>query len=415
MAQSPFTGSGLEPELFPIVVHSHLSWDWVWQRPQQFVVRLARRHPVLFVETHVTDSKLPAPRAAISKAPEPNVYILQVLFPPDRFHDGDYVDQERLRLVKEAIEVFVPQFQQPVQWFYDPMAVTAFLGKMDELAIVYDCMDELSKFAFAPPCIGERERRLLAAADVVFTGGRRLFEAKSPYNSNTHFYGCGVDVGHFAQAYGDDLRVAEDVAHLSAPRLGYIGVVDERLDYDLIDWIARERPAWQILMVGPSIKVDESVLPRRTNIHWLGGRPYERLPAYAKAFDICLMPFALNESTEFINPTKALEYMATRRPVVSTPVADVVSNFGSVAHIANGREAFLAACDHALRQQDDERLERGLQMARAQTWDQIVDQLEAHVLAAVTSRPPSVSTEGYTANSANGHKRTSGIKRLIDV
>src|SRR6266481_6093015 len=233
---------------YPIVVHCHLCWDWVWQRPQQFISRLSECHKILFVETVAPAPDLARPLARYRIAQNfRNVTILTRQFPSWRWHDGKYVDAERRRIVQEFIAgPAAGQFEDPVQWFYDPMAVPAFGGKMDEVLTVYDCMDELSKFRCAPPEIVEREGELLKRADVVFTGGRKLFEAKSEHNDNCHFYGCGVDCEHFGKARAEETTVPADLATISAPAagrpgrkvLGYFGVVDERMDYELIARLA---------------------------------------------------------------------------------------------------------------------------------------------------------------------------------
>src|SRR6185369_8619728 len=195
-----------------------------------------------------------------------------------------------------------------------------------------------------PPAIVEREARLLKVADVVFTGGRKLFESKSQHHSNCHFYGCGVDIDHFGKARLPETPIPDDVGQLRKPILGFFGVVDERMDYELVAKLADANPNSSVVIIGPAIKVEEASLPKRPNLHWLGGRDYAQLPSYCKAFDVCLMPFALNEATEYINPTKALEYMATGRNIVSTPVADVVRNFGSVVRIAHTHDEFIRSC-----------------------------------------------------------------------
>jgi len=268
-----------------------------------------------------------------------------------------------------------------VQWFYDPMAVPAFLGQVDEIGTVYDCMDELSKFRGAPPQIKTRERRLLAEANVVFAGGRKLWQSKKLLNENCHFYGCGVDVAHFAKARNAATKIPGDIASLGKPILGYFGVVDERMDYDLVVKLADANPHWAIVMVGPITKVDR--VPQRSNLHWLGQKNYLELPAYCRAFDVCLMPFALNESTEFINPTKALEYMATGKPIVSSAVADVVTNFGTVVKIATTHEEFIALCQEAIKTPDAEATAAGLKQAAAHSWNSIVAQLEKHIAHAL--------------------------------
>ncbi len=365
----------------PLIVHSHLCWDWVWQRPQQFVSRLSQRHPTLFIETWAPAADLAAPLARFKTLEKfPNLTCLQLQFPSWCWNDGEHIDRERRRIVKDFLAgPAAGRFDRPVQWFYDPMTVPAFLGQMDERGNVYDCMDELSKFAFAPPQLLERESLLLEKADVVFTGGRKLFHSKSRFNDNCHFYGCGVEATHFARAQHRETVVPPELAALPKPVFGYFGVIDERIDYELLAGLAAANPKASVAMVGPVIKVDEHQLPRRPNLHWLGKREYQDLPALCKGFDVCLMPFALNEATEFINPTKALEYMATGKPIISTAVPDVISNFGSVVQVANSRAEFLDLCQEAARAPDPESIERGLQMAAANSWDSIVARLEIHL------------------------------------
>jgi glycosyltransferase involved in cell wall biosynthesis len=364
---------------YPIIVHCHLCWDWVWQRPQQFLSRLSARHKILFVETVAPDPQLSSPMARFwTAANYPNVTILRLQFPAWRWSDSAFVDRERRRLVKEFIAgAGAGEFENALQWFYDPMAVPAFLGQMDEVAVVYDCMDELSKFRGAPPQIRTRERKLLAQADVVFAGGRKLWESKKLQNENCHFYGCGVDVAHFGKARDPETKIPEDIASLPKPILGYFGVVDERMDYDLLVKLAEANPDWSIAMVGPTMKVEK--VPQRPNLHWLGQKNYTELPAYCKAFNVCMMPFALNEATEFINPTKALEYMATGKPIVSSAVADVVTNFGSVVKIAKTHDEFISLCRQAIESPEQEAIEAGLKQAGENSWDSIVARLENHV------------------------------------
>jgi len=314
------------------------------------------------------------------------------------------VDGERRRLVQEFLAgPGAGQFDNPVQWFYDPMAVTAFAGHLGERLLVYDCMDELSKFRGAPPELVERERLLLAQAQVVFTGGRRLFEAKSQLHHNCHFYGCGVDAFHFARARAADTSIPSDLVALGDSVLGYFGVIDERMDYELVTRLADANPKWSVVMLGPTTKVDGNGLPRRPNLHWLGPRSYAELPSYCRGFDVCLMPFALNEATAFINPTKALEYMASGKPIVSTAVPDVVHNFGSVVKIANSPEDFVAQCRRSLVQPDYGAIARGLKMAGENSWDSIVERLEEHVEEALhaahgdSKTPSSDPTQGQLA------------------
>jgi glycosyltransferase involved in cell wall biosynthesis len=256
---------------------------------------------------------------------------------------------------------------------------------MNERAIVYDCMDELSLFRGAPSEMVRRERELLAVADVVFAGGPKIWRAKRELNANCFSFGCGVDAKHFARARDPLLPLPKNLARMPAPVYGYIGVVDERLDYDLVAALADESDG-SVVMVGPWTKVDSASFPLRKNLHWLGGRDYADLPAYAKGFDVCLMPFALNEATQFINPTKALEYMATGKPIVSTAIEDVVDQFSHVVSIAVTPADFIAQAERAALRPDRERLERGLRLVRRNSWESIVRRLEKHIEDVLASK-----------------------------
>jgi glycosyltransferase involved in cell wall biosynthesis len=313
--------------------------------------------------------------------------------PGARWADGAWVDKERRRLVQEVLAGPLGfRYREPVQWFYDPMAVTAFAGHMNERAIVFDCMDQLSQFRHAPKELIRRERELLAIADVVFAGGPKIGKDKIKYNANTHSYGCGVDVTHFGKARLKRTRVPADIANLPGPVFGFFGVVDERMDYDLIAKLADSQPGGSVVVIGPVTKVDPATLPQRPNLHWLGGRDYQQLPAYVRGFDVCLMPFAINEHTEFINPTKALEYMATGRPIVSTAIEDVVLQFSDVVKIADSHEAFLAYCGQAAAAPDTAAVKRGLALAKRNSWDSIVAAMKEHIEDAMAAKLPAAAS-----------------------
>jgi glycosyltransferase involved in cell wall biosynthesis len=367
-------------EPIPIIALSHLGWDWVWQRPQQFLSRFARRHRVLFVETYRSDVN--STRIEL-RTPEghPNVTVLQTLIPSARWDDAGFVDAERRRALQDALAHDLRgRFERPLLWFYDPMAVTAFAGRLRERAIVYDCMDELSQFKDAPAALIDRERALLAVADVVFCGGQKMRKKRLPLNPNTHFFGTGVDVEHFGAALSDKLPLAPEIAALgAAPVLGYFGVIDERIDYELLARLADARDDWHVVMVGPTAKVDPADFPRRRNLHFIGGRPYAQLPALTKGFSVALMPFALNPATEYINPTKALEYMAAGRPIVSTAIDEVSLNFGNVVRVARSPGAFIELCQKETAAPSKSRIARGRKLAAANTWEAIIAQMETHI------------------------------------
>ena len=296
------------------------------------------------------------------------------------------VIRELLRRELAADGALGERFAQPIQWFYTPMPAPAMIGAFGERAVVYDCMDELSKFRFAPAALVDRERYLMAQADVVFAGGYKLSRSKAKYHHNVHFFGCGVDVAHFATARSADVEVPREIASLPRPVVGYYGVIDERIDYDLLRTLAASLTDVELVMVGPVVKVDPAELPQADHIHWLGQRQYAELPAHVKGFDVCLMPFALNEATEYINPTKTLEYMAAGKPIVSTAVSDVVHNFTPVVAVACSAEEFVDEVRAAIERPNAELIARGLEQARANSWESIVSRMERIIRDAMRTR-----------------------------
>ena len=384
----------------PIVAFCHLSWSWVWQRPQQFLSRLSKTHPVLFVETYA--SPIETATVKLKHQPNyPNVIVAEVHLPESRWGDGSFIDQQRRYAVQTILEDELRgRFDHPILWFNDPMSVTAFAGQLRERLIVYDCMDELSQFKGAPPELLDREETLLRKADVVFCGGRKMREKRLPLNANTHFYGTGVDVAHFGSARTKELAVSSDLAGLKGPVLGYFGVIDERIDYELLAKLADARSDWHIVMVGPTAKVDPKDFPQRKNLHWIGGRSYADLPSLTKGFAACLMPFAINAATEYINPTKALEYMASGRPVISTAINEVKSNFAAVARIAQTHNEFINACIREVETPSLSRIQTGLKLAAENTWEAIAAKMERHMLEADHSRRSAAAKAAHAANAS---------------
>jgi glycosyltransferase involved in cell wall biosynthesis len=386
----------------PIVVQSHLRWDFVWQRPQQLLSRFSEQHRVLFIEEPLFLDDVCTPRLDLSR-PLPQVHRAVPVLPAtlrDRYDESIATVRDLVRGEMAAGGALAGLFDRPVQWFYTPMPAPAMVGAFDECAVVYDCMDELSKFRFAPTALVDRERLLLASADVVFTGGYRLSQSKKKLHGNVHFFGCGVDVAHFATARSDDLAVPQSIASLGKPVIGYYGVIDERIDYELLARVSAAFPDAALVMVGPVVKVDPRELPQAPNIHWLGQRGYDELPAYVKGFDVCLMPFALNEATEYINPTKTLEYMAAGKPIVSTAISDVKHHFVPVVEIGETPAAFVDAVRRALQAPDAERIALGLEEARNSTWDRVVSRMGRIVREAVRAREARTSRTAWTSQPA---------------
>jgi glycosyltransferase involved in cell wall biosynthesis len=336
--------SSRDSERPTLICFSHLRWNFVFQRPQHLMSRFAEDMPVVYWEEPVDIDAHEAPYLQISEAEGfPNVRVVVPHMP-----QGLSADQRDASL-KGLLDGFVSTFNGPlIAWYYTPMMLP-FSRHLDASVLVYDCMDELSKFRFAPEGLLELEQELIDKADLVFTGGSSLFEAKKDRHDSVHLFASSVDRAHFGKAR-TAIEDPADQAELLHPRLGFFGVLDERFDIALLDQVAEMRPDWSFVMVGPVVKIAPEDLPRRPNIHYLGPKTYAQLPAYLAGWDVALMPFAMNESTQFISPTKTPEYLAGGKPVVSTPVKDVVRHYGQLqgVQIAGDAEAFVAACETAL-------------------------------------------------------------------
>jgi glycosyltransferase involved in cell wall biosynthesis len=338
-ATRPVTGLAPKPD---VVCLSHLRWDFVYQRPQHLMSRFARDHRVFFFEEpEFHDS--PA-RLDISERPG-GVRVAVPRLPHGL--SAEQVEAAQRDLLQGLLADH--GIADYILWYYTPMAL-GFSHGLEPSAVVYDCMDELSLFRGAPPSLLDRERRLLELADLVFTGGQSLYEAKRERHSAVHAFPSSIDSEHFGRARRPVAPEPADQAAIPHPRLGYVGVIDERIDLDLLAAAAEARPDWQWVMIGPVVKIDPESLPRRSNIHYLGMKSYDELPSYLAGWDAALMPFARNESTRFISPTKTPEYLAGGRPVVSTPIRDVVRPYGELelVEIAEDPESFVAAAERAM-------------------------------------------------------------------
>jgi UDP-galactopyranose mutase len=335
-------GAALATNSCAILCFSHLRWGFVFQRPQHLMARFAKTQPVIYWEEPVFRPGI-APLLDIRTCERTGVRVATPQLPEGM------TDRQRDIALGRLLDTLANSLgSPPIRWYYTPMML-AFSRHIDARAVVYDCMDELSAFKFADPALLEREKELFAAADIVFTGGRSLYEAKRERHRSVHCFPSSVDMAHFAKARSEPPAPA-DQQNLTGPVLGYFGVIDERIDLALIAGIAEARPDWTLAMVGPVVKIDEGDLPRLPNIHWLGGKSYDDLPAYLAGWDVALMPFAVNEATRFISPTKTPEYLAGGKPVVSTEIADVVSDYGDCPRvlIAGDVDGFVAAIDAAL-------------------------------------------------------------------
>lgn len=337
----PFAPDSDKPTL---LCFSHLRWDFVFQRPQHLMSRFAESMTVVFWEEPMEIGHRDTALLKVRSADDyPNVRIVTPHLP------AEMSEADRNAALSRLLDAYSTGLSRPrIAWYYTPMMLP-FSRHLDVSVTVYDAMDELSKFRFAPPKLLELEQELLERADLVFTGGTSLYQAKKHRHESVHLFPSSVDRKHFVKAR-HTLAEPQDQAEIRPPRFGFYGVLDERFDTDLLGKVADMRPDWSFVMIGPVVKISRDDLPKRPNIHYLGAKKYEQLPTYLSGWDVALMPFAMNESTQFISPTKTPEYLAGGKPVVSTPIRDVVRHYGHLegVGIAGDAERFIAECERML-------------------------------------------------------------------
>jgi glycosyltransferase involved in cell wall biosynthesis len=364
-----------------LVCFSHLRWDFVWQRPQHLLSRAAKHYQVVVVEEPLFKPNA-TPHMDVSTRPQGVTVAVPIL--PEGLDADDVILEQR-----ELVEALIGQDPQRsrVFWYYTPMAM-AFSSHLECDLCIYDNMDELSLFRGASRELLDLEAALFARADLVFTGGMSLYEAKRNRHRSVHAFPSSIDFDHFAKArtLGTD---PDDQAAIPRPRLGFFGVVDERMDVELVGEVAELRPDWQFVMLGPVVKIDPATLPRRANLHWLGSKHYNELPHYLSGWDVGFMPFALNEATRFISPTKTPEFLAAGVPVVSTPITDVVRPYGEKGLVEIGKtpleivrkaEALMARPKDAWLQKVDRHLAAG-------SWDKTWAAMHRMMLGVIEDAP----------------------------
>jgi glycosyltransferase involved in cell wall biosynthesis len=344
-----------------VICLSHLRWNFVFQRPQHLLTRCAREHRIFFVEEPLFEAGEPSLRVQTAG----DVTVVVPLLP-----EG-LSSEQCVQLQRTLLDDFIhaKDVRDYVLWYYTPMAL-GFTRHLSPAAVIYDCMDELSAFQGAPASLREHEAELMQRASLVLTGGRSLYEAKRHLHHNIHALPSSVDVDHFARAR-NIIADPPDQAGIPHPRLGFFGVIDERLDIGLVDGLAAARPDWHVMMIGPVVKIDPASLPRRPSIHYLGAKSYAELPGYLAGWDVALLPFARNQATRYISPTKTPEYLAAGKPVVSTSIRDVVRPYGErgLARIADEAPAFVEACAAAMAEDAHERVTAADAFLRQTSWD----------------------------------------------
>ena len=354
---------------------SHLPWHHVWQRPQQLMTRFATRCRVIYVDPP-DFAPHGAPLALMERLGMREVRVIRPEFPGTRLQEGDaeYDGYQRmwLELLPQVLDEAGPN---TILWIFSPMADFLVARARERVKLtVYDCMDDLASFRSGTEELRHREARLLQHVDLLFTGGYSMYEARKNLHPRAFCFPSGVGVEHYRSVRDPGTEEAPTIAGLPHPRLGYFGVLDERIDWAMIGDVAAQRPDWHWALVGPFAKVHPHELPQAPNIHYLGQQPYSALPSFLKGFDIATMPFALNEATRFISPTKTLEYLAGGKQVISSSVPDVAAFYKQIVYLADGTEAWIKEVERALDASPEEQAERS---ARAETmlaqssWDNI--------------------------------------------
>jgi UDP-galactopyranose mutase len=366
---------------------SHLRWNFVFQRPQHLLTRAARTREVMFFEEPLFR---PGIDPHLETHSTPGGVTVAVPMLPEGLDPSAIIAAQRALLDGLLADA---AGRPMVAWFYTPMALE-FADHLRPDLTVYDCMDELSAFRGAPPRMLELERALLARADLVFTGGRSLYEAKRGRHPRVSLFPSSIDAAHFAAARttaaNADMADPADQADIPRPRIGFFGVIDERMDTELVGALAAARPDWSFVMIGPVVKIDPAELPQLPNIHWLGSKTYTELPRYLAGWDAGFMPFARNESTRFISPTKTPEFLAGGLPVVSTPIVDVVRDWGpkgsgeaGLVEIAADPVAFAAALQKVLERPQAAWLKQVDRRLAQTSWDQTWAEMDGMIDAAM--------------------------------
>ena len=338
-----------------LICFSHLRWNFVYQRPQHLMSRFAKERRVFFFEEPVYDA--PSQYNEIFDDPKTGVCVVTPHITSDTVNVSD--------ALRHLLDMFMVSMniRTYFTWYYTPLSF-AFSDHLKPALLVYDCMDELSSFKFASPEIKVWEQQIFAKADIVFTGGMHLYEAKKKLHSNIFGVPSGIDVKHFTKAR-KSIKDPADQASIPHPRIGFYGVVDERFNIELLRSAAEQRPDWHFIVIGPTAKIDPATLPTNKNIHFIGMRDYKELPGYLAGWDVAMMPFEKNEATKYISPTKTPEFLAAGKPVVSTSIHDVVHPYADkkVVSIADTPAEFVAA------------IEQYLSTERSKSWLKDVDAL----------------------------------------
>jgi UDP-galactopyranose mutase len=363
-----------------IICYSHLRWNFVYQRPQHLLSRFAKKFRVFFIEEPMYDTGKPYLDNNLSRE---GVWTVVPHLP------SGLSETETARIHELLLTEFFAYYRitRYIFWYYTPMAL-AITRSFSPLFTVYDCMDDLSAFKNAPLQLKELEAELMKKADLVFTGGQSLYEAKKDQHRCIYPFPSSIDKKHFEKSRQIVIEPSDQFV-IPNPRIGFFGVIDERMDLDLLETLSRKRPDWNFIIIGPVVKIDPSLLPVASNIHYLGSKSYEELPTYLAGWDVAMMPFAINESTKYISPTKTPEYLAGGKPVVSTPITDVVNPYGEkgLVYIADTAEEFINGIEQELNMKNKEGWLKAVDaFLEKNSWDNTVEKMLFHINTKIESK-----------------------------
>ncbi|MBI4377626.1 MAG: glycosyltransferase [Nitrospinae bacterium] len=393
---------------FDIVCSANLYWDKTrWQRPNHIMSQLSKYCRILYVRPldirfYIRDRKKWRMENRYFKANQNLTIFFPIVFPfAERLKIISFINKI-LMIARIRIKIWSLGFKNYILWFYTPKSAY-LMGKLNEKFIIYDIMDEHSKFKGAHEGMDGVERRLIERSSVVFTGTKRLWEGKRVFNSNSFFSPCGVDYQHFAKAQNGNLSYPPlrpllpllqkeggapirwmghsgwvgryEMTDIPSPIVGYVGAVDDRLDYDLIRRMAELHPEWSIVFIGPFIGLKMEDMPEMKNIFYLGGKKYEELPEYIKYFNVCIMPFVKNPLTDKINPTKALEYMAAGKPIVSTHIPDITEFYSHIVKIGYDVDSFIRHVEREINTPDLKGIAEGIRLSKERTWEKVAESM----------------------------------------
>ncbi len=370
-----------------IICLSHLAWEpTLFQRPQQLMKELAARgHRVGYWGCVGRERARELSTRNLSRGEDQGVHFDNHPFSAFTFRPQPIrkwsVTRSIVQWAASGEYSTAPYPRRRLLWIYHP-ALLALVPALESALVVYDVMDRFLSFRASKGQLAKWESAVYRRADIIFAGGRSLTAAarqdleKLGISKPVHCFPSGIDIEHFSRALSSDTPVAEDLQQIPSPRIGYIGAVDERINFDLLSQMAHAHPEWNIILLGPVIGEDT----RRSvakNIHFIGGRPYASLPTYLKGFDVCILPFRSTELVQYVSPTKTPEYLAAGCPVVSTYIPDVAADYGDVVAVAKTPDEFIAQIENFLRSKPAPEQLAAVACSRAATWSAIAEQMEA--------------------------------------